>query len=429
MYRSFLSRRYLRSRFVNFLSVAGVMAGVAVMIVVTSVMDGFQVKVKQVLRGTLSHLVLTPDGKVPAPAFGDLEQALLKVPGVVGAAPQISAYMAHPYRAGASYRTSSEAYLPMEAVGIDWEREKGVSSLSTYVVHGDAHQPFYNKEAEYRESKTAMFSRAFLEQYAPGVLAEDWVGQKIVVISLSQRTDAEGNETVNKRKYELVVSAVYDAEDQTADLARIYMDAATLREVAHIEIEYSDVHVAVKDYEQVDRIKEQIVGSILGVSAQTWEEVRAPYLKAVNNEKVLLLIVLSFIVLLAGFTILATLTLTVVEKTRDIGLLKAVGATTGGVLSLFLRSGLLIGVIGGILGLGLGIFVSDNVNVIKDGLAKMGIQIFPPDIYLFRDIPTFLDPWSVGWIVVGGIGIAFLAGLPPALRAARMDPIVALRHE
>ena len=177
------------------------------------------------------------------------------------------------------------------------------------------------------------------------------------------------------------------------------------------------------------RVKREILTTVPGITVQTWEEVRAPYLRAVNNEKVLLLIVLSFIILLAGFTILATLTLTVVEKTRDIGLLKAIGATTGGVLSLFLRSGLMIGVFGGVLGIGLGRLVERNVNGIKDALSEIGIQIFPPDIYLFREIPHEWGWTSVAAIFAGGVGIAFLAGLPPALRAARMDPVVALRHE
>ena len=432
MYRRFLSTRYLRSRFVNLISVAAVMAGVAVMILVTSVMDGFQAKVRQVVRGTLSHLVLVPDGQVPPPTFPSLEQSLHANRDVVGAAPQITAYMAHPYKRAASWHTGSTDYQPMEAVGIDWDRERHVSSLAQYLkASTDPARPFYNAEAEYREEKTGMFSMAFLEQFLPPVAnsPQGYVGKKVQVIALTQDVDADGNEKFNKRSYQLVISAVYDGEDQSADLARIYMDLPTLREVAHVMPEYMEVHVAVRDYEQVDRVKREILTTIPGIAAQTWEELREHFLRAVKNEKVLLLIVLSFIVLLAGFTILATLTLTVVEKTRDIGLLKAIGATTGGVLWLFLRSGLLIGVIGGVLGLGLGTLVSHHVNSIKDGLEQLGIQIFPPDIYFYREIPTVRDPWSMAAIVLGGLGIAFLAGVPPALRAARMEPVVALRHE
>jgi lipoprotein-releasing system permease protein len=225
------------------------------------------------------------------------------------------------------------------------------------------------------------------------------------------------------------VSGVFDAEDQTSDIGRMLFDRETLRKMARIGQEYMDVRVALSDYGQSDAVVSSLRASLPGFGTHTWESVRAQYLRAVNNEKVLLLVVLSFIVLLAGFTILATLMLTVVEKTRDIGVVKALGGTTGGILSIFLRSGFLIGVLGGILGLGLGLLFTANVNQVKAGLEKVGVNIFPADIYLFREIPTYVDPVSVGALVAGSMLLAFLAGLPPALRAARMDPVVALRYE
>ena len=434
MYRRFLSQRYLRSRFVNFISVAAVTAGIAVMIVVTAVMDGFQVKVKEVLRGTLSHLVMTPDGTSKPPAFEDLEKALLANRDVVGAAPELRSYVAHPFQASSWDENKTEFHL-LEVVGIDWERERKVSRLADYLREGDPKNPFFvQNDAAHRDFwKTGLFGRSFLQDFIRRNRdTGSWIGETVEVVLLKRKRDRQGNPVANeigKDTRQVQIASVYDAEDQTQDRTRFYVPIDVLREISGVDTEYTEVLVRVKDYEQAARVKEEILATVPGFQVQTWEEVRANYLRAINNEKVLLQIVLSFIVLLAGFTILATLTLTVVEKTRDIGLLKAVGATTGGVLSLFLRSGLLIGVIGGVLGLGLGLFVTHNVNGIKDALASIGIQIFPPDIYLFREIPTNLDFWGIAWIVVGGILVAFLAGLPPALRAARMDPVVALRHE
>ena len=436
MYRRFLSQRYLRSRFVNFISVAAVTAGIAVMIVVTAVMDGFQVKVKEVLRGTLSHLVMTPDGSAPPPPFEELEKTLLANRDVVGAAPQLRSFAAHPFAASAWEEAKTEFQL-LEVVGIDWEREKKVSRLGEYLREGDPAAPFdvKNDPAHQGFWKTGMFGRSFLQDF----IRRDpdtgsWLGRTVEILVLARKRDRSGkplpdDKDLRKDTYQVQVASVYDAEDQTQDRSRFYVPIETLKEIGNVTTGYTEVLVRVRDYEQAARVKKEILATVPGFQVQTWEEVRANYLRAINNEKVLLQIVLSFIVLLAGFTILATLTLTVVEKTRDIGLLKAVGATTGGVLSLFLRSGLLIGLIGGALGLALGLLVTHHVNGIKDALASVGIQIFPPDIYLFREIPTNLDPWGIGFIVVGGILVAFLAGLPPALRAARMDPVVALRHE
>jgi lipoprotein-releasing system permease protein len=429
VYRRFLSQRYLRSRFVNFISVAAVTAGIAVMIVVTAVMDGFQVKVKEMLRGTLSHLVLTPDGTIPSARFEDLERTLLANKDVVGAAPQLKAYVAHPYR-GSRVREGPPDFHLMEVVGIDWPREKKVSRLAEYLREGRVEDPFLVDPPPFWQ--TGMFGRVFLQDFiAPNAENESWIGRTVEIVLLVQKRDRQGNplNEIGKDTRQVQVSAIYDGEDTTQDRQRFYVPIASLREIAKVETEYTEVLVRLHDYEDALRVKREILATVPGFIVQTWEEVRATYLRAINTEKVLLLIVVSFIVLLAGFTILATLTLTVVEKTRDIGLLKAVGATTGGVLMLFLRSGLLIGLIGGVLGLGLGLFVTHHVNSIKDALASMGVQVFPPDVYLFREIPTNLEWWTIGWIVLGGVLVAFLAGLPPALRAARMDPVVALRHE
>jgi lipoprotein-releasing system permease protein len=214
------------------------------------------------------------------------------------------------------------------------------------------------------------------------------------------------------------------------DLARVYLDKDVLRRLAGVQDEYLLIRVKLKDPATAAAVKSDFAGRFPEFLTTTWEDHRADYLRAVNNEKVLLAIVLSFIVLLGGFIILATLTLTVVEKTKDIGVLSALGATRRGVLHIFVGNGLLMGVLGSLLGIGLGWLFTENVNAIKDFLAeRMGIQIFPADIYLFREIPTIWDWGNVAWIAGGSLLIALLAAFVPAARAARMDPVRALRYE
>lgn len=438
MYRRFLSVRYFRTRFVNWLSVGGVMLGVGVMIVVWSVMAGFQAKVREVVRGTLSHLTLVPDGTGEIPSYADVDAALRKDPEIAGTAPHLRAYMAHPYRTGPTWETSTTTFHLMEAEGIDWDRERTVSKLPSYVkAQSDPASPFKNADAEWREKSTGMFSRAFLDRFLPpqpGQTAPGcWLGKTVEVALLRERDAKDGgggDQDFARANYQVVVSAVYDAEDQQADMQRVYFDRATLREMTRVKPEYMEVRVALRDYARAAAVRDGLRARVPGFDVFTWEDMRAGFLKAVNNEKVLLMLVLSFIVVLASFTILATLTLTVVEKTRDIGVVKALGGTTAGILSIFLRSGLLIGVLGGVLGLGLGILLTENLNPFKDGLKDhFGIDIFPSDVYAFREIPTLYEPVAIAGIVLGSMVLSFFAGLLPALRAARMDPVVALRHE
>lgn len=153
MYRLFLALRYLRSRLVNMISVGGVMVGVAVLIVVTSVFDGFQEQVRATVRGTLSHLVLTPRRPADAgpdwkqEAFADLERRLLAHdPRIVAVAPQIRLPIAYPYRSNRLEWANVDGLTlhQMEAVGIDWAREAKVSDLKKNLLAGDQENPFFD---------------------------------------------------------------------------------------------------------------------------------------------------------------------------------------------------------------------------------------------------------------------------------------------
>jgi lipoprotein-releasing system permease protein len=177
-----------------------------------------------------------------------------------------------------------------------------------------------------------------------------------------------------------------------------------------------------------DRLRRVFPSDIYAIS--TWRDKQGPLLSAVDMEMAVLNILLFMIIAVAGFGILAIFFMIVVEKTRDIGILKSLGASAGGVAGIFLGYGLFLGLVGAGAGLGLGLAFVRNLNQIR-GLVEWlsGRQVFDPSIYYFHKIPTIVDPETVAWIIVGAVAIAVAASVLPALRAARLHPVEALRHD
>jgi lipoprotein-releasing system permease protein len=147
-------------------------------------------------------------------------------------------------------------------------------------------------------------------------------------------------------------------------------------------------------------------------------------------ETILLNLLLFLIIAVAGFGILAIFFMIVVEKTRDIGILKSLGATGLGILFIFLSYGLSLGIVGAGVGLGLGLLLVSYINEVADLLGRLtGREIFDPSIYYFQKIPAIVEVWMVLAVVGGAITIAIVASILPAMRAAMLQPVQALRYE
>ena len=179
-----------------------------------------------------------------------------------------------------------------------------------------------------------------------------------------------------------------------------------------------------------DKLRSAFPPDQYGYRIQSWRDLQGPLLSAVQMETTILNILLFMIIAVAGFGILATFYMIVVEKTRDIGILKALGAPSRGVMSIFLGYGLSLGTVGAGVGMVICLIFVTYINTIASWLEVItGQEVFDPTVYYFDKSPTSTNPWTVVWVVFGSILIAVMASVLPSLRAARLHPVLALRHE
>ena len=200
----------------------------------------------------------------------------------------------------------------------------------------------------------------------------------------------------------------------------------------HLDNSITSIHIRLKDYNDAPKAIAALERAFPPgmVSIKTWEEKQSLLLSAVEVETAILNVLLFLIITVAGFGILAIFYMIVVEKTRDIGILKSLGASSNGIMSIFLSYGLALGIVGSTAGVIIGLLFVRYINEIENGLSLLtGRKVFDEKIYYFPEIPTSVNSIMVLSVAFGAISIAVLASILPARRAARLHPVRALRFE
>jgi lipoprotein-releasing system permease protein len=225
---------------------------------------------------------------------------------------------------------------------------------------------------------------------------------------------------------------LYESKMNEYDETFVFVPISRLQELRGMFGKFNSIQIKLKPGANGDVVRDKLKAVFPPefFDVETWRDKQGPLLQAVELESRILNILLFFIIAVAGFGILAIFFMIVVEKTRDIGILKSLGASNRGVMSIFLSYGLLLGAVGSGVGLILGLLFVHYINEIANLVARLtGHPVFDPTIYYFSKIPTIIEPLTLAWIVLGAMGIAVASSILPARRAARLHPVEALRYE
>jgi lipoprotein-releasing system permease protein len=434
-YEFFIGLRYLSSRrkqkfasIIGLISVLGVIIGVMALNVVLSVMGGFEEELREKILGVSSHIViLSYDG--PMKDYSKIEDETLKFPGVLGASPFIY---------GQGMMASENNVSGSVVRGIDPGTAGSVTNIEQALGRGVLGSKNDDKKRISDEQLSRMGKEVLnkLDKETgsgkpPILLGKELAntlgvmeGDQVSLVSPFGKMGPFGA-TAKVKKFE--VAGVFDYGMIEYDSSISYVDLKDAMEFFDMSGEVSGVEVKVRDIYNA-RVMSAELASILGFPYYTrnWEEVNKSLFKALRLERIAIAIFLGLIILVAALDIVSALTMVVMEKGKDIAILRAMGATRNGILKIFVIDGMIIGIVGTLLGSlsGYGI-----CYMLKTSETIRKLIPFDNNVYPISEFPVKIEPFYFLTVAFCSILICFIATLYPSFQASRKDPIEALRYE
>jgi lipoprotein-releasing system permease protein len=397
-----LSQRYLRAEkkekiisITALISMVGIAIGVMVLIVVISVMSGFDRFLEDKMVGTNAHLQVEFYGGSKEPY--QVIDKLKNFPYVLGASPFID---------GQALVKNGKSIFGVEVRGIDPKLQPEVSKIKEYLKSGS-----YDLAANEIAIGQELALRLGLG-----------VGDRMSLIS-----------PVTLAKTDFYIKGIFNSGMYLYDANLILTGIQGAQDFYKMPGAVNGIAVKVSDVYKVDSVKEKLYQDLMGFGpfqVRTWIDANKNFLEALKLEKIVMFIVVTMTTVVAAFGIVSTLIMSVMSRIKDIGILRSVGAKTKSILQIFIFQGMAIGLIGILLGLSAGVSLALSLDKVVDFISRIiGRSLIPKDIYYFDRIPVNINIGDISSIVISALVITLAASIYPAYYATRIIPSEAVRHE
>ncbi len=421
-YEVFISLRYLKAKrrqrslsVITYISIAGVAVGVMALIVVMAVMSGFEFDLRNKILGTNAHIWVLRYGDRGIEEPGAALTGVLGVPGVTAASP----FTYNEVLLTAAGRTAGTVLRGIDLASAvettDFRRTlRGASADLTAAMASP--RPVFPPDG------------IVLGSYLASSLGVA-VGSPVdVLLPLGGDLSPLG---VMPRMRRFTVVGIFQVGFAEFDSKLAMIAVPTAQQLFRMGPAVSGIEVRVRDIYQAAQIAEAIRARLkFPYFTRTWMELNRNFFSALRVERIVMFVILTMIVLVAAFGIISTLIMLVMQKRKEIAVLKSMGATGGSLMAVFIVQGMIIGAAGTVLGLLAGLGIAKNLDPIVATVEWLfGFKAFPQDVYLLDKLPARILWPDVVAITVTAFVISFLATILPSRQAARVDPVVAIRYE